>query len=180
MIYSVWVGEDMIEDYRNRKQKYTLDGAPIFTTKEDQEKESVAAALLEKEWDCELNHLGIYSPVDWWANRHGQPVGWVEIKSRAYSGNEKYKTELLNVRKWLSMSILNATTDLPAIFVSDVSHKGSEERVVRWIPVSQIDANSKNWRIIKPKGGIVKSRNDREPCILVPHGAMKEITQEEK
>jgi hypothetical protein len=154
----------MIEDYRKRKQKYTLDGAPIFTTKKDSEKERNVADRIEKAWDCNLQHLGIYSPVDWWAVRHGQPVGWIEIKSREYDKNEHYSTILLNVRKWLSLMLLTATTDIPAIFVSNIRDQ------IKWIPVSLIDA--RNIKVIIPKGGIVKSRNDREPCILVPYEKM--------
>lgn len=153
------------DNYRQRTQKYTLDGAPIFTTDEDVANERKVASALEQAWGCSLHHLGIYSPVDWWAERHGQPVGWVEIKSRDYAAGEAYETELLNLRKWLSLMLLTATTDIPAMFVSKVGD------VIRWIPVSSIDART--LRVIAPKGGIIKSRNDREPCILVPHSAMR-------
>jgi hypothetical protein len=159
----------MIEDYRKRKQKFTIDGAPIFTTDEDYANERSVAEKLEAAWDCKLHHLGIYSSVDWWAERHGQPVGWVEIKSRAYRPYEHHSTIMLNIRKWLALTLLNATTDLPAIFVSHIGDK------IRWIPISQVEASSGNIKIIQPKGGIVKSRNDREPCVMVSLALMKEL-----
>ena len=165
----------MIENYRERKQKFTLDGAPIFTTEEDIANESKVAKQLEATWNCKLHHLGIYSPVDWWAERHGQPVGWVEIKSREYKENDKqFSTELLNLRKWLSLMLLNATTDIPAIFVSHAND------IIRWIPIANISVNGDTMKVIQPKGGIIKSRNDREPCILIRHSDMQIITNKSK
>jgi len=162
-----------IEQYSKRVQKWTLDGSPIFTTVEDIDKERWVADICESKWECTLNHLGIYSSVDYWAVRKGQPVGWVEIKSRYYKNpGEDYPTALLNVRKWLALSLLNMTTEWPAILVSAIE-KADGTQIVRHIPVAEIDASPKNWRIIKPRSGVVKSRNDIEPCITIPYASMK-------
>jgi hypothetical protein len=117
--------------------------------------------------------------IDYWAERHGQPVGWVELKHRDYRGTEMYHTELLNARKWLSLVLMGTMTPWPSMFVSGVHHRDSGRRIVRYIPAMDIDARGSEWRVIQPKGGIVKSRNDREPCILVRHEAMKVLYDSE-
>lgn len=163
----------MITDYRKRIQKYSLDGTPIFTTDQDSEREKLVAGILQDKWQCELLHLGLYSLVDYWAVRKGQPVGWVELKCRDYGKEEAYPTMLLNVRKWTVLAQLNYFSPWPALFVSAAFR--ADNLVIRYISIADINSSPRNWKVIAPKGGNVKSRNDTEPCILIPIEDMKVV-----
>lgn len=142
--------------YYDRRTTY-LDGRSTFKTAEDMENEFQVAGMLEDAWGCRLHPYSDYSPIDWWAERSGIIVGWVELKSRPHPEG-KYDGIYLNHRKWLALHLAQMSGP-PSIFV--VKHIDS----VRWIRLNDIDPTRITIGGCK---SIVKSSNDIEPVIKIP------------
>lgn len=150
--------------YYDRQPITHLDGTLIFKSAEDEKAEEEIAAILEAAWGCTLHSWGRLAPVDWWAERYGRVVGYLELKARSHDSS-KYPTVYLNQRKWLSLLLLQQSGP-PSIFVVKFADG------VRWIPVNKIDATN-----IEIGGGkkAIKSRNDHEPVILVDVASMNRL-----
>lgn len=151
--------------YRDRKSIRHLDGTTIFKNGEDERNEREVAKLIESAWKCNLHSWGTLTPVDWWAERDGRIVGYLELKARCHESN-KYPTVFLNLRKWLSLLLLQQTGH-PSFFVVRFLDG------VYWISINQVDP-------LKVKIGgckrIVESRNDVEPMIEIPISSMKKLS----
>lgn len=153
-------------DYYDRETTTFLDGTPIFKTEEDERSESEISKAIEKVWVCKLHSFGRLSLIDWYAVRHGRPVGLLELKTRSHDSH-KYETVFLNVRKWLALQMASCGMGLPAIFVVRFTDG------VRFISLADVDASRFSMGGLKH---IKKSRNDIEPLIEIPVRDMKELT----
>lgn len=151
--------------YYDRAPAQHLDGTPIFKTAADESSEQHVAQLIESRWGCALHSFGRLSPVDWYAERDGRLVGLLELKTRSHKIGT-YPTVFLNVRKYLALQLGAVGLGVPALFVVRWTD------ALRWVEVASVDASSSTI------GGclrVVKSRNDVEPVIEVPVGAMREV-----
>lgn len=149
--------------YYDRQTTY-LDGIPTWKNQEDEANEQEVARLAEDKWDCHLHSYGRMSPLDWWAERDHQIVGFLELKSHPYEST-RYPEAWLNQRKWLAMS-LAMMSGPPAILIVKWTD------CVKWIHLGDIDPTR-----LKVAGTtrVVKSRNDREPIIHIPMGDLKAL-----
>lgn len=157
-------------DYYHRTIAQNTDGSPIFANAADRASEEETRRLLSEAWKCEVKSFGKLSPVDFYAVRHGQMIGVMELKTRSHASSD-YQTVMLNVRKWGSLMLYHFGLGCPALFIVRFTD------AYRWINVTQIDASK--WTI----GGtrqIVKSHTDIEPVILVPIADMQELVDPTK
>lgn len=146
------------------RQTTHLDGSPGWKSEEDQRNERLVAKVLEGYWQCKLHSYGKYAPVDWWAERDGSIVGFLELKCTPQSSTDR-DYAILNQRKWLNL--LNAQTcGPPSIFVAKFSD------AIFWMPVNKVDPSTLKIGGCKR---IVKSRNDIEPLFEVPLSRMKMV-----
>lgn len=151
--------------YYSREAEPVGDGTLAFATKRDRRNEAAAARLLEKHWQCELQHFGKLSPIDWYATRHGRMVAIAELKSRTHRAGH-YPTVFLNVRKWLALSLAEAGLGVPALFAVSFTDG------VRYVRIGEVDASQVR---IGGCSRVVKASSDVEPVIEVPIDAMTEV-----
>jgi len=152
-------------NYYRRSNVIHIDGLPVFQQPEDQQAEEEIAAKLSAIWNCQIKSFGMMAAIDWWAERHGMPVGVLELKRRNAPA-AAWPNAILNLRKWLALTLASVGMHVPAVFVYKCTDK------LFWIPTSEIDAN----RVII--GGCkthVKSSNDVEPVIMVPLKSFREL-----
>ncbi|MEK9723320.1 MAG: hypothetical protein VW405_07525 [Rhodospirillaceae bacterium] len=162
-----------VAERRAVQPKMSADGTPIHALPEDITRQEAAGKIIEAALDCKLTNLGVFAPIDLWVSRNGQPIGVAEIKTRIYADDERYPSELLNIRKYNHLATHWLLTGQAAVFFSCAIHP--DMAVIRYAAVQSIPADAKNWRIIGMRGGVVKSRNDVEPCLIIPHDHMKEL-----
>src|SRR5688500_988415 len=105
-----------MSSYYDRAPATHLDGTPIFRTAEDEQNENQVAAVLAREWGCEVRGFGHLAPIDWFAVRAGRLVGLLELKARTHASG-RYPTVFLNLRKWLALQLAAVGTGVPGIFV---------------------------------------------------------------
>ena len=74
----------------------------MFVSDEDEDNEREVAAMLESRWRCKLRKFGKLDPIDWWAERDGKVVAFVELKCRKIPST-KYSTVFVTLRKWLDL-----------------------------------------------------------------------------
>lgn len=151
-----------MSDYYARIVSTFIDGSPIFKTEADEKNEREISEAISSNWGCECGSFGKLAPIDWYFVRDGRLVGIGELKTAGYVST-KYGNAILNVRKWLALSLASVGLGVPAVFV--VRFEDGDF----WVHLSDIDA--KNTRVMGLKK-VMKSRNDREPCILVPVSTM--------
>lgn len=144
--------------YYDREKIRHLDGTPVFANERDRANENSVAAIVEREWNCELRRFGDLSPVDWFAVRAGRIVGVIELKSRTHSA-EHFPTVFLNVRKWLALQLAASGLGTPAVFIVKFTDG------IKWISLSELAVNEVR---IAGCRELVKSRSDIEPVIEVP------------
>ena len=164
----------MPEEFYDRAPLVHLDGSEIFQNAGDLAIEDEVAAIVAKEWSkkhgeagkLSVVHFAPLSPIDWYAVRYDRMVGLLELKSpREEMG--AHKNVLLNLRKWLALSLGSVGFGVPAIFVVRWNDGN-----VRWLPLRRIDAS--RHRI----GGckrIVHSPHNIEPVIEVPVDSMRAL-----
>jgi len=146
--------------YYDRKPLTLLDGTPIFKSLEDEENEKEVAVRCELAWGCTLRSLGQLALIDWVAEREHRPVGLVELKTTTSNRQHAW----LNFRKWIALTMGVIGFGIPAAFV----YRWPDE--IRWIFLHEVDATAHR---VKGTSRIVKSRNDREPVVLIPRSEMK-------
>jgi hypothetical protein len=154
--------------YYERKPTINSDGAPGFTTPEDTANENALKARIEKAWDCELHHFGKLCAIDFYALRHNRMVALIEMKSRDYA-IDRYPTAMLNVRKWLALTLGQQGLGVPAYFIAGYHD------AARWISIGNVDTSD-----IRMGGTLrlVKSHTDIEPIIYVQLSTMKRLPEE--
>lgn len=131
----------------------------------DVDNETAAARRLEAAWGVTLHRYPRLHAIDWYAERDDRLVGYAEIKCRTTTANT-YPTVFLSLRKYASLTLLEAATGVPATFVAGFAC-GS----LRWICIRDVDA-----RHITIGGRVDRGRpEDREPVILVPIDAMTAV-----
>lgn len=74
--------------------------------------------MLESRWRCKLRKFGKLDPIDWWAERDGKVVAFVELKCRKIPST-KYSTVFVTLRKWLDLLRAHEWTidGVPALIV---------------------------------------------------------------
>jgi len=144
--------------------------ANSFCTDEDQKNEGEVAKILERKWKIKLHRYCLFSPVDWWAERRGNLIGIVELKTRSHAAG-KYSTVFLNVRKWLALKLASIGLGVESLFVVKFTDS------LLWIKIKDIDASR---HIIGGCKKIVKAKTDIEPVIEVPINTMNEIERTDK
>jgi hypothetical protein len=132
-------------------------------TAADLRREDEIAAVLARQWRCELRTLGKYSPVDRWAMRDGAVVAVVEIKARNVD-SDRYPTVFLAARKWVALTLAAAELCVPALFVVGF-HDG-----VFWLDLDDL-ADLKRPRLAGH--AVPRCPNDLEPMHDVPVSAMR-------
>lgn len=162
----------MNEEYYGREPTILDTGLASFVTKGDEAAEQDVAREIERAWDCTLHKFGMLSPIDFYAERKGQVVGMVEVKSRSHSTTD-YPSVFLNVRKWLALQMAAVGMNVQAVFVVRFTDE------TRFIDMRDVDAS--RMRI----GGVgreraVSSRSDREPIIEVPVAKMAVLVKESR
>jgi len=162
----------MPEGYYERESIVHLDGSPVFQNALDRAIEDEVADYVAKKGSEKHGEAGKLSvvrfaplcPIDWYAERYDRMVGLLERKSpREPMG--AHKNVLLNVRKWLALTMGATGLGVPAIFVVRWNDGN-----VRWLPLSRIDASKHRIGGCKR---IVKSAADIEPVIEVPVDSMR-------
>lgn len=90
----------------------------MFVSDEDENNEREVAAILERRWRCKLRKFGKLDPIDWWAERDGKVVAFVELKCRNIPST-KYATVFVTLRKWLDLLRAHEWTidGVPALIV---------------------------------------------------------------
>ncbi len=155
----------MSQAYYARRHS-TQGGLRLFKSDRDRQNEDEVRAVLERAWRCEIRtYGGTCEAIDWYAVRGATIAAYLELKSRDHYVSS-YDTVFLNVRKWLALTLIQAGTGCPGIYV------------VRWLDdlryvrISEVDA-----RAIR-LGGCnrrVKSATDIEPVIEIPIEQMTPI-----
>jgi len=74
----------------------------VFVTEQDEQNERDVARFLERIWNCNIHKFGKLDPIDWWAERDGEVVAFVELKCRNIRST-KYSTVFVTLRKWLDL-----------------------------------------------------------------------------
>lgn len=132
----------------------------------DLDHESEVQPILERAWDCTLTHLPQFFHIDWFAEREGHLIAWVEFKQRNVSSTQ-YETVFLNVdRKYRTMAALSMVA--PAFFVVRWS-----DGVIRYINVADVDDARVTFSGERDRWGI--GRHDFENLIEIPIAEMMEI-----
>jgi hypothetical protein len=137
-----------------------------FSTPEDARNEDQVAHEIERAWGMKLHRYSQFSPIDWWAERRGRVVAFIELKSRPHAST-RFPTQFLNVRKWLALSLCQMGSGVESLFLVRFSD------CILWIPALAVNPA---WRLII--GGcsrIVKADNDIEPVIEVPIADMNPL-----
>lgn len=145
--------------YTDRAISLNSDGTPLSALERDKDREEKTRIEVEAAWSCQLHSFGPLCPIDWWAEKDGRMVGVLELKSRNHE-IDKYPTVILNVRKWIALSMASLGLAVPAIaafrFMDDS---------VRWIKLTKVDASRHR---IMTSGQRWQTENDREPVIDIP------------
>ena len=155
-------------NYYERQTRPNTDGTPLFHTDHDKKLEWSVARQLELLWHCTIKPYGNLCPVDWYAERHGRPVGALELKGRQDTPYGTYPTVYLNVRKWLALHLHQMGIGTPSLFV------------VKWqdyLGFMRVDAIDTSRVKIGGCKEIVKSHTDIEPIIEVPVGQFQPLPQ---
>jgi hypothetical protein len=150
--------------YYDRQYSRTPEGQWTFKTEEDYRNECEVAALVQDRWGCKLHSYGRFAPVDWWAERFGKVVGFLELKGRTHPVG-KYPTVFLNQRKYIALTIAEKSGP-PAVFI------------VKWLDDIRFTALSNIDPTRLAVGGctrLMKSENDIEPVIHVPIRSMTRL-----
>ena len=151
---------------------------PTFTTTESSKREEKVFSFLGKQWKCEFNHLGLYSPIDYWAVKDGRPVGWFELKSSKFKSKQSSYSLLLNTRKWVTLSTLKFSSPYPAFFVGCAELPDSYQ--IFWTKIEDISASCNNWKVIDGRkaralptsASPFTVKSDVEVCISINTSAM--------
>lgn len=88
----------------------------LLRTPADAEREQQAAEYMAAAWKCELRPFGHLAPVDYYCERDGKLVAFVELKSHNHA-MDAHPTVLLDVHKWLALQLAAAGAGgVPAYF----------------------------------------------------------------
>ena len=158
-----------MDEYAKRKATIEPDGSPGFTTPEDTANEDALKARIGKAWNCELFRFGKLCAIDFYALRHNRLVALIEAKHRNHEMST-HDTVLLNVRKWLALTLGQQGLGVPAIFVASWT-----DGEARWLPINQVYTGDIRMGGTKQ---IVKSHSDIEPIIRIPLDSMKRLPGE--
>jgi hypothetical protein len=143
----------------------TLQADGGFATDEDRVNEQEAAAAVGKAFGCILHKFPKLDAIDFYAERNGKTVGFVEIKARSHASTT-YSTVFLNLRKWWALLEVSLRCKVPAIFAVKFTD------TLLWIPIAKVDATKHRM------GGCtrrVKADTDREPVIEIPISSMRSL-----
>ena len=144
-------------DFYQRKGSTHVDGTRVFKEREDTQRETEVARMLERAWGCTLHPYAGLSVIDWWVEKQGRVSAFAELKCRSHDST-RHPTVFLNHRKWVALS-LSQLSRVPALFIVRFTDQ------IRWIRLNDIDPSK---LII---GGLSRkhhSDNDIEPVIEVP------------
>ena len=135
-------------------------------TPDKMQREEILKADLERAWGCKLHHLPQFYHVDFFAEREGVLVAWVEVKQRNCTSTQ-YPTVFMNVDRKFKHLIAHAET-APAYFVvrwSDNVTRFIDVRDVRseWLGEGQ---ESNRWGV---------GEHDREAVFLIPIDEMRVV-----
>ena len=153
--------------YYDRKYRTDSSGLRVFTTPEDHAAEDRAARVIESAWNCKLNRFPHYNGVDWYAERGGQMVAVLELKTRTHAST-KHDTVWLNIRKWVALGMARIGLGVPALFVVQFTDE------LRYIDLGKIDGHRHRMAGCRQ---VVKSYTDIEPVIEVEVSGMKLLTK---
>lgn len=136
----------------------------VETGEETRERQERARKQMEQAWGLSLQPYPYKCPVDWWAERDGELVATVELKTRGHSST-KYPTVFLSVQKWAFLQRFALGLGVPSLFVVEFRD------AMLWQDVLSIDATRHTI------GGFARPRkvNDREPIILVDIAGMRPL-----
>lgn len=135
----------------------------LYETAADVARETAMAARIETAFNVTLRKMPGPYPIDWYAERNGRVVAWVELKTSTAPSTE-YGTALISLRK-LEALLGHSARNVPGVFVV-----GFPDGV--WF----VDA-----RQIDPRAAVVLSRHvhrkpeDTEPVVKVPIADMRPI-----
>lgn len=156
----------MAKQYTDRAITMNSDGSPLSALELDKAREEKTRIAVEAAWSCQLHSFGHLCPIDWWAEQDGRMVGVLELKSRNHE-IDTYPTVVLNVRKWIALSMASLGLAVPAI----AAFRFLDESV-RWIKLTQVDATRHR---IMTSGQRWQTENDREPVIDIPIDRLKTL-----
>ena len=146
--------------YEQRMARRVGNGMTSFRSDDDIAAELEVGKFLEKKWGCKLHAFALYSPIDFWAEKDGKVMRWVELKT-SQKMVEEHTHVFLNMRKWGALMGWVNGTEIPAIVVY------SFDNALGTIFAHDIDARSENV-IIGGHRKVVKSMADIEPMIKIP------------
>lgn len=89
----------------------------IYETKQDIQRERSVAEKLAELWQAQARHLPRLYPVDVAMLRNGRVVAFLEIKNRTRPYTDFSRFYRISLHKYVEMTKLKATTDLPVLLV---------------------------------------------------------------
>lgn len=129
---------------------------PTYCRPEHTEAENRVRQQLEERWRCTLHRYPYLHEVDWYAERDGRIVAYLELKCRTHRHSD-YPTIYLSVNKYLTLAKLE-DRGVPAFFVVQFTDS------LRYIRIGQIAQVRMTRAGRRDRGGL----NDLEPIMEIP------------
>lgn len=135
----------------------------LLRTPADAEREAHAAEYMAAAWKCDMRPFGHLAPVDYYCERDGKLVAFVEVKAHHHP-MDAHPNVLLDVHKWLALQLAAAGGGVPAYFA-----------VVFDDALMFVDALDVAGCPLLITGRRDRGRNDTHPAFQVPVNRFRRV-----
>jgi len=143
---------------------------PQYESEQDRHNEAQIARRIEAAWSVTLHKLPKSYAMDFAATRHGDVVGWIEVKRRTL--RPSYTYIMLSVGKWRDGNALAATTSIGWVFVVEEAESGT----LWWLDCSDLVERGVEFDIAW--GGRTNDTRDPadvEPVVHLPRAEFRRL-----
>jgi hypothetical protein len=153
------------QGYKKREEYISVNGIKSRSNDSDARREQDVRKIIEEKWECKLQYIGKFTPIDFFVIKNEKLAGYIELKSRS-NFTDTYPSLFMDINKWMHLQLASVSQGVPAYFFCQFIDQ------IKYIKVSEIDAR-RMCVIIKDDAGI----REYEPVIEIPINTMKTLVE---